>query len=61
MANTICRQSLFKSSATKPLVKYPPKDKTLGLESAIHFYELEDGDETGKGEEAEIFIITIKA
>ena len=29
-------------------------DKTCGLEPAIHFYEIEDGDETEKVEESEI-------
>ena len=41
----------------KPL----PGDKTLGLEPAICFYVLEDGDETEEIYEAEILIIVIKA
>ena len=33
----------------KPL----PKDKSLGIEPAISFYEIEDGDTTEEGEEVE--------
>ena len=41
--------------------KPPPEDKTLGIETDICFYELEGGDGTAEGEEAEILIIVIKA
>ena len=40
----------FKASTAKPLDKPPTGDKTCGLETAIRFYEIEDGYETEKGE-----------
>ena len=42
---------------SKPLVKPPPGDKTLGLQIDIRFYEIEDSDKTEEGEYAEILII----
>ena len=53
----LVRKSSVKASAAKPLVNPPPVDKTLGIESAIRFYELEDGDNTKEVEEAEILVI----
>ena len=35
-----------KSSTVKPNGKLTPEDKTLGLEPAIPFYEIEEGDST---------------
>ena len=57
MAKTISRKISVKASAAKPLGKPPPGDKTPGLEPAIRFYELEDGDKTEEGEESEILVI----
>ena len=57
MADTISKKISVHASAAKPLVKPPPGDKTLGLEPAIRFYSIEDGDETEEVEEAEILVI----
>ena len=56
MAKTISKIISVKASAPNPLVKPPPRDKTLGVETVIRFYELEDGDKTEEGEESEIII-----
>ena len=53
----LVRKSSVKASAAKTLVNPPPVDKTLGLESFIRFYELEDGENTEELEEAEILVI----
>ena len=37
--------------------KPPTGDKTLGIEPAICFYSIEDGDETEEGEEVEILVV----
>ena len=57
MENNTGKISSVKATAAKPLVKPPPRDETLGLESEILFYELKDGDVTEEGEEAEILVI----
>ena len=57
MAKSISKKSSFKASSAKPLGKPPPGDKTCGIEPAIRFYEIEDGDETEKGEESEILVV----
>ena len=38
------------------LGKPPPEDKTLGIEPAIRFCSLEDGNDTSEGEEAETLV-----
>ena len=57
MANPISKKISVKDSTTKPSDKPPPGYKTCGLDIAIRFYEIEDGDETEKVEEAEILFI----
>ena len=44
MAKSISKNSSTEASKDKPL----PGDKTCGIEPAIHFYVIEDGDETIK-------------
>ena len=46
-----------KYSTAKPSGKPQPGVKPLGLEPAIHFYEIEDGDKTEEVEDTEILII----
>ena len=48
MVKPISNKNSVKDSTAKPLGKPLPGDKTCGLEPAIHFYEIEDGDETEK-------------
>ena len=48
------------ASTAKPLEKYLTGDKSLGLETDIRFYELEDSDNTKEVEYAEILIIQDK-
>ena len=60
MAKTISTRNVAKASTTKPLGKPLPGDKFLGIEPAIRFYEIEDGDKTEEGEESEIFIMRDK-
>ena len=57
MANPISKKSSVKASMDKPLGKPLPGDKTCGFEPDIRIYEIEDGDETEKGEEAEILVV----
>ena len=57
MANTSNKKSSVTASAAKPSGKPPPRDKTLGIDPDIRFYNLEDSDETAGGEEAEILVI----
>ena len=57
MANSISKKSSIKASTAKPSGKLPSGDKNCGLETAIRFYGIEDGDETEKGEESEILVI----
>ena len=54
MAKTISRKSSVKAAAAKLLYKPPPGDEIIGLDPAICFYEIEDGDKTEEGEEADI-------
>ena len=49
MAKTISKKISVKASAAKYLGKPLPGDKILGLETATHFYVIEDGDETEEG------------
>ena len=49
MANTISKKIYVNASATNPLGKPTPRDKTLGLDPVISFYNIEDGDETEEG------------
>ena len=46
MAKSISKRSSVKYSIAKPLGKPPHGDKYLGLEPAIHFYLIEDGNKT---------------
>ena len=48
MAKSISTKFSVKASSSKPLGKPPPGDKTFGIERAVQFYEIEDGDETEK-------------
>ena len=56
MANIISKRSSVKASAAKPSWKPPLRDKNLGVDPEICFYEIEYGDKTEEGEEAEILI-----
>ena len=38
-----------KASTANPNDKPTPGDETLGIDPAIHFYEIEDNDSTKKG------------
>ena len=49
---SISKKISVEASAAKPSDNPPTRDKTCGLEPANRFYEIEDGDETEKGEEA---------
>ena len=49
MAKIISKERSFKSSASKPLEKPPPMDKTFFLEPSIHFYAIEYSDDTEEG------------
>ena len=49
MAKTISKKISVKASAAKPLDKPLPGDKTLGLEPAVRFYKVEEGDENSEG------------
>ena len=57
MENTISKKRSVKALAAIPLGKPTPGDKTFGIEPAICFYAIKDGDETEEGEEAEILVI----
>ena len=46
MVKTTSKKVSVKASAAKPLDKPPPRDKTMGIEPEIRFYELEDGYDT---------------
>ena len=61
MAKTTRKKCSVKASAAKPSGNPPTGDKTFGTETAICFYAIEDGDDTEKGEEAEILFVTTKA
>ena len=47
--NTIRKKISVKASAAKPPGKFPPGHKTLGIDPAIHLYDIEDGDLTEEG------------
>ena len=49
MAKTISKKRSVKDSEAKPSGKPPPGDKTLRIDPKIHFYAIEDGDETEEG------------
>ena len=57
MAKTISKKGSVKASSVKLWGKPPPGDKNFGIETAIRFYAIEDGDETEKGEESEILVV----
>ena len=57
MAKTISKKISVKTSSDNPLVKPPPRDKTLGIEPAIRLYNLKEGDDTAEKEEAEILVV----
>ena len=57
MARTISKKISIKALSSKPLGKPPPGDKNFGIEPAIQFYAIEDGDDTEKGEESEILVV----
>ena len=57
MEKSISKKSSFKASAAKPSGKPPPGDKTWGIDLDIRFYDIEDGYETEKPEEAEILVV----
>ena len=50
MDKTISKKISVKDSAAKPSGKPQPGDKNVGLEPAISYYAIEDGDDTEKGE-----------
>ena len=52
MAKPIGQKISVEASSAKPLVKPLPGDKNCGLDPDIRFYDIEDGDETEKGEES---------
>ena len=49
MAKTIGKKISVKDSSANPLGNTPTGDKTLGLETEIRFYDIEDGDDTEEG------------
>ena len=57
MPTSIIKKSFVKASTAKTLVNPPYGDKTCGREPEIRFYEIEDGYETDKIEEAEILVV----
>ena len=57
MEGSISKINPEKASTSKPSWKPPPGDKSIGIDPAIRFYEIEDGDKTKEGEDPEIFII----
>ena len=52
MARPISKRNTEKASAAKTLGKPHTGDKSLEIDPAIHFYEIEDSDNTEEGEEA---------
>ena len=52
MEKSISKRNSVKASTAKPSGKPPPGEKTLGIEPAIRFYEIEDGGNTEEGEES---------
>ena len=62
MARTISMiMKTVKASTAKPNGKPPPRSKSLGIEPAILFYEIEGGDKTDKLEESEVLIMHDKS
>ena len=51
MAKTVSLKST-RASIAKPNTKPLPRDKTLGIDPVIFFYEIEDGNNTEEGEES---------
>ena len=56
MARTISLKTV-KASTYNPNEKPKTGDKTLELEKAIPFYDIEKGDKTEEGEESEILVV----
>ena len=50
MGKISSKKSSIKASSDKPQGKTTPRDKTLGIDPEIHFYAIEDGDDTEEGE-----------
>ena len=44
MVKTISKKISVKASAAKPSGKPLPRNKTIGIETDIRFYDIEDGD-----------------
>ena len=61
MAKTISKKSSFKASEAKPLDKPPPGGEIFEIEPEIRFYDIEDEEDTEKGEEAETLKFKTKA
>ena len=57
MVETISMKISVKASESKTLGKPPPGDITFGIDPEIHFYAIEDGDDTEEVEESEIIVI----
>ena len=57
MAKYTSKKISVKDSAANNLGKPTPGDKTFGIDPDICFYDIEDGDNTEKGEEAEILVV----
>ena len=58
MVTPVSRKISVKFSVANPLRKSLFWDKTLGIETDTRLYELEDGDNTEEGEEAESLSFT---
>ena len=54
---TISNKRYVKASAANPTINPPPGHKTPGIETAIHFFDIEYGDKTEEVEEVEILVI----
>ena len=50
MEKSISKKISFKALAAKPFGKPPLGDKTCGHDTAIHFYDIEEGDKIEEGE-----------
>ena len=46
MGKTTDKKRCVKASASKPMYKPPPGDKTSGIDQEIRFYNIEDVDKT---------------
>ena len=57
MDKIISKKISVKDSASKPLGKTPPGDKTFGIDPDIRFYAIEDGYEKEKREEVQILVV----